>query len=213
MSQPEPWELADPDSYPDMNYLLTEAARVRYLIAAHHVQHCEQVVEIGGFKTPVTGFLSQVPRRVLVVDPLIRSYRASQLRGVPCQVEHVCTSFQSHRFELPQGRYGLVLLGLSLKHFSVDASSREREWNQLVALVAQSQVAVVEWALEWPPGRDSGERLLQQIDGQLILDIDLDFARSPGADTVHHRRRLVVLRPAHDSRWAEVDGRSCQLPR
>lgn len=197
MSQREPWELADPDSFPDMNYLLTEAAQVRYLIAAHHVQHCEQVVEIGGFKTPVTGFLVRIPRRVLVVDPLIRSFSGSHLQGTPCQVDHVCTIFQNHVFELTPRHYGLVLLGLSLKHFSADPTAREREWEQLVGLVTQAQVAVVEWAVEWPLGRDSGERLLRQVDRQPILDIDLDFGRSPGAETVHHRRRLVVIHADH----------------
>ena len=58
-SQPYPWEQPERDSYPDLNYLLSEGARCRYVIAAHYLRGCRRVVEIGGFKTPVTGFMTR----------------------------------------------------------------------------------------------------------------------------------------------------------
>jgi hypothetical protein len=196
----EPWERADTVSYPDMNYLLSEAARSRYLIAAHHVRDCVEVVEIGGFKTPITAYLTQIPARVQVVDPLITEYRSERLRGRPCQVLHLAHSFQQHDFELPDQRYGLVLLGLSLKHFSDQPEVRAGEWLKLRELVRRSRVAVLEWAVEWPLGRASGEQLLAEVPGEVVLDMELDLQRSPGMVTEHQRRRLVVLRPLHAPR-------------
>ena len=92
------WETPDTRSYPDMNYLLTEGAMSRYVLAAHYVRDCQSVIEIGGFKTPITRFLTRVPEQVLVVDPLIPPYTATHLNGQPCQVEHRAAAFQSESF-------------------------------------------------------------------------------------------------------------------
>jgi hypothetical protein len=198
MNSVEPWELVDRDSYPDMNYLMCEGARTRYLIAAHHLRDCDTVVEIGGFKTPITGFLTRVPERVLVVDPLIRGYSGTSLRGEPCRLEHVASTFQDYHFDLEPHRYGFVMLGLSLKHFSAHQPTSEREWRKLRGLLQDASVAVIEWSVAWPLGRDLGERLLAELKAETVVDLELDLGRSPGMDTERHRRRVLVLKPVAD---------------
>ena len=112
-----PWQIIDRSTYPDMNYLLSEGARARYVLAAHYVRDQPQIVEIGGFKTPITAFLTRIPERVLVVDPLISEYHGHELHGEPCRIEHLATTFQRHTFDLEPGAYGLVLLGALYETF------------------------------------------------------------------------------------------------
>ncbi len=191
-----PWHNVDRSSYPDMNYLLSEGAKARYVLAAHYVRHQAHIVEIGGFKTPITAFLTRTPNSVLVVDPLIAEYRGEELGGAPCRVEHVASTFQDYVFDLEPGSYGLVLLGASMKHFSSDSTQRQVETRKLVSLVENSAVAVLEFALEWSLGKDNITTILDSTRAEIIMQADLDLGQSPGMDTIHHRRRFVVLEPA-----------------
>ncbi len=191
-----PWHKIDRSTFPDMNYLLSEGAKARYVLAAHYVRDQAHIVEIGGFKTPITAFLTRVPERVLVVDPLIAEYRGDELGGVCCRVEHVASTFQDYAFDLEPGNYGLVLLGASMKHFSSDSTQRQVETRKLVSLVENSAVAVLEFALEWSLGKDNITTILDNTRAEIIMQADLDLSQSPGMDTIHHRRRLVVLKPA-----------------
>jgi hypothetical protein len=196
--QSYPWQHIDRSTYPDMNYLLSEGARARYVLAAHYVRNQRQVVEIGGFKTPITAFLTRVPEQVLVVDPLVQAYQADELYGNPCRVEHIATTFQEHPFHLHSGAYGLVLLGASMKHFSQDSTLRQSEADKLVGLVSHAAVAVLEFALEWELGKDNITAILDNIGFEIILQMDIDLSQSPGMNTAHHRRRLMVLKPFAD---------------
>lgn len=190
---PCPWETPDTRSYPDMNYLLTEGAMSRYVLAAHYVRDCQSVIEIGGFKTPITRFLTRVPEQVLVVDPLIQPYTATHLNGQPCQVEHRAAAFQSESFHVRAGTYGMVLLGASMKHFSDEPKQRRREWDKLIGLLHNARVAVLEFALEWGLGRSNVEGLVDGADMDLRVQLDIDLSRCPGVETEHVHRRLLVL--------------------
>ncbi len=190
-----PWEHPDTGSYQDMNYLLCEGARSRYVIAAHFVRDCPVIVEIGGFKTPITAFLERIPERVLVVDPIIEPYQGAELHGKPCRIDHVRATYQAFEFDLTSGSYGLVCMGLSLKHFSAESKSRAEEWRKLVELLDHSRTAVIECALEWPLGRECLEGLVAKSNSDVVMHADIDLRHSPGMATEHHLRRLVVLRP------------------
>lgn len=191
-----PWETPDRSTWPDLNYLLTEAARARYVLAAHYVRECEHVVEIGGFKTPVTGFLTRIPRSVLVVDPKIEAFHADTLRGRPCEVRHVRARFQEHDFRLAPGSTGLVILGCSIKYFSEEPAVREAEWSKLAGLMEGARVTVLEYPLGWELGADNVETLTSRVAVRRRLSIDLDIGDNPGIDTPYHRRRFLVLEPA-----------------
>lgn len=193
-----PWENPDRVSYADMNYLLSEGARSRYLIAAHYVRGCPIVVEIGGFKTPVTGYLTHTPKRVLMVDPIMPEYHSEELHGKPCRVDHVRGLFQEYEFDLPRREYGFVCLGLSLKRFSDESASRSREWQKWLDLVNDSRIAIIEYPIEWELGSDLAQQTLADTKTDLIMQVDLDLSESPGMDTIHSRRRLMVLRPIGD---------------
>lgn len=189
-----PW-LRHPDAYPDMDYLSTEAAQTRCVLAAHFVRDCPHVVEIGGFRTPISLYLTGAHESVTVLDPLMREYEARSLNGAPCEVRHLPKSFQETDLEWPQGSYGLVMLGSSLKHFSSEPVEQERQWGRLARLVSDSRVAVIEGAVDWPLGLAALERLAALPSMTTRVRLDMDLRGSPGVDTEHHRRRFLVLSP------------------
>lgn len=195
--------LRDPDAYRDMDYLTTEAAQTRCVIAAHFVRDCPHVVEIGGFRTPVSLYLTGTHESVTVLDPLMREYAADSLNGAPCRVRHVPAAFQDGVLDLEPGAYGLVMLGASLKHFSDDGAERERQWASLAGAVSGARVAVIEAAVDWHLGRAALDRLGSLPSMRTRVCLDLDLGANPGMDRDHYRRRLLVLSPAPESRPGE----------
>lgn len=187
--------LREPDAYPDMDYLTTEAAQTRCVIAAHFVRDCPHVVEIGGFKTPVSLYLAGGHESVTVFDPLMSDYEARSLNGRPCRVRHLSISFQDSEIDLERGSYGLVMLGCSLKHFSDEPAEHEKQWRKLTGIVERAGVAVIEAAVDWHLGKAALDRLGSLPGMQRRVCLDLDLRKNRGMDTDHYRRRLLVLSP------------------
>lgn len=187
--------LREPDAYADMDYLTTEAAQTRCVIAAHFVRDFAHVVEIGGFKTPISLYLTGGHESVTVFDPLMNDFEADSLNGRPCRIRHVSSPFQDSEIDLEPGSYGLVMLGCSLKHFSDIRSEREQQWRKLTGIVESAGVAVIEAAVDWHLGRAALDRLGSLPAMQLRVCLDMGLRDNPGMNTEHHRRRLLVLAP------------------
>ncbi len=188
-----PWDSHDSGSYPDMAYLLSEAAQARYVLAAHYVKDCQRIVEIGGFKTPITKFLTTTPESVLVLDPKIEEFHADHLYGSPCRVDHIPAKFQQFDFNLEMYSYGLILLGCSIKYFSNEEDARNAEWSKLVGLIDSAEVTVLEFALDWALGRNTADALTRQTATRVKVCFDLDLTDSGGMDTAYNKRRFMVL--------------------
>jgi len=187
--------LQNPHEYPDMDYLYSEAAQSRCVIAAHALRACPHVVEIGGFTTPITHFLTGRHQSVTVFDPLMKAYSSDRLNDAPCKVRHVPQPYQQAPLDI-EGKYGFVMLGASLKHFSENPEQRVQEWAMLVDLVSGAQVSVIEAAIDWPLGKGALDKLLEIPDMRVRTSIDLDLSANPGMDPEHYRRRLLVLEPS-----------------
>ncbi len=190
-----PWDAPETESYPDLNYLLSEAAQSRYVLAEHYLRDCETIVEIGGFKTPITKFVTTPKRRILVLDPKMPEFHAETLLGRPCRVDHLRARFQDFTFDLKPRSYGLVILGLSLKYFT-DDGAESGEWTGLVNLIDNARLSVIEFPLAWDLGRQEVDFLLERTKTTVRFQVDLDFTESPGFDTDFHLRRFMVLDPA-----------------
>ncbi len=197
--QTYPWDEPDRAAYPHFNYFLTEAAQARYVLAAHYLKGCEHIVEIGGSRTPITKFIDPPPASIVVVDPKMAPFHAESLAGRPCRVDHVRTTFQAHDFELAGREYGLVILGLSLKHFGEQfgeaADSASPGWRKLIALVRGARTAVIEYALDWELGRREAEAIVAGSGCRTVMRLDLDLGDNEGEDTPFRRRRFMVLEP------------------
>jgi hypothetical protein len=177
------------------DYLLSEAARSRYVLAAHHVRDCPVIIEIGAFETPITDYLTRVPRAVYVLDPKTPPHVAHTLHGEPCRVEHVAKPFQDVGLDVEPGGYGLVMIGCSLK-IKGETDQVERAWQRLYRLVEEARVTVLEYPPDWPRSVDNVEAILANARVGVDLSIGLDLSGNPGmAETAYARRRFMVLRP------------------
>ncbi len=208
IEQAYPWDAPDRAAYAHYNHLLTEAAQARYVLAAHYVAGCEHILEIGGSRTPITKFVDRPPKSILVLDPKMDPFHAETLRGLPCRVDHLRTTFQAHDIALEPGTYGLVILGLSLKHFadlpaSADDANAPAEipadapdWRKLIGLIDNAQVSVIEHPLGWDLGQREIDAILAQTATRVKMELVLDLGENEGEDTPYPRRRLLVLEPA-----------------
>lgn len=175
----------------EIPHLAGPAALVRQVLAAHFVAGLPHILEIGGHLRPVTPFLHHRPKSVLVVDPKVVPYEAEELNGAPCHVRHVAKKFQELDYDLPPGRYGLVMLGCSLKPFG----ARAAVGDLLIRLIDNAGVVVLDYApaLERAAGQVPGilgrKSLKQRFALRLVLE-DAEIAATPYAE-----RRFVVLDP------------------
>lgn len=192
-----PWDREARKANASLGYLLTPVAEARQALAAYYIRGCSTVVEIGGYKAPITKFLIDVPERVLVIDPKVDPFQARSLYGYPCEVAHLPTRL--HRLDPPpvlaRGEYALVLLGFSPKFPDLDAEGEVAAWRQIIELVAGARRTILEYALDNANGVAGAERLFAALDRARPVDITLDATRSPGIHPDYARRRFVVLDP------------------
>jgi hypothetical protein len=64
----------------EWKYLESRAFATRYVLAAHWVESCRSVIEIGGSRTSIDSFLTGSHDSVLVLDPFIREFHSDTLR-------------------------------------------------------------------------------------------------------------------------------------
>lgn len=192
-----PWERVERETHAYYNHLLTPAGEARYVLAAHYVRDCPHLVEIGGFKTPITRYVEPgTHRSITVLDPKMTPFETDALHGAPCRVRHLRTVFQAHDDWPAPGSYGLVILGLSIKHFSDDPDAEAAEWSRLVRLIDGARVSVIEYPVAWDLSVQEVDRILDATRTRPRLSIDMDMARSPGFEGAEfHLRRFLVLDP------------------
>ena len=178
-------------SQPDIPHLASPVLTARQVLAAHYVRRCAHIVEIGGYKTPITGFLTHSPQSVLSIDPKTEPLECEELNGKPCRVRHVAQKFQQVSIDLEPYSYGLVILGYSLKPYG----GFQPDTEKLFDLIDHAKRTVIDYMidLERPEaqlpmllGRGS-LREIHRIDMQFH---DVDIAGQPPAN-----RRLLVFEP------------------
>ena len=76
------------------NFYEHHAFKSRYVIAAHHLKHCRHIVEIGGYRTPITHFLTSQHASVTVLDPYVKPVANHSLNGAECKVRHLPMMFE-----------------------------------------------------------------------------------------------------------------------
>ncbi len=176
-----------------MAYLLTPEAGVRQVLAAYYVRDCPHVVEIGGYKVPITKYLLGSHESVTVVDPQVDPFEADVWNGRACRIQHLQKRYQDASLELPKRSYGLILLGLALRHFG--SNSVNSEWAQLCALARGAQVVVAEFCVGWEHAEGDFARLKEEGQLRVRLELDMTLPEHPRMDPRWAPRRLCVLDP------------------
>ncbi len=145
----------------DWKYLELPILQWRYVIAAHLVRKCKDVVEIGGAKTPITDFLTGQHASVTVCDPLIEPhlYYDHKLG----RIWHVDKNFQECDF--PESDFGLVVLGMGIKG----------DIEPLFDLVNRSEIVVIEFSTGWGPAEEHFQAVLDNTEKVITSVVCLDF--------------------------------------
>lgn len=148
-------------------YLATEALQTRYVLAAHFVRHARHVVEIGGYRDNViTNFLTGRHESVTVysLDAEFEPLERNELNGAPCRVRHVREFYQADA--RPMDGLGLVVLGFELLG----------PLEPFCALLATSEVAVLEVPPDYAPGVDTLQRILAAVPRRVRCRVTLDLS-------------------------------------
>lgn len=170
-------------------HLAGAAAELRQVLAAHALRGCEHVVEIGGAGLPITGFLTRRPASVTVIDPKIPAFAGEDLNGAPCRVRHIAAKLQQVDLAPPEGRLGLVLLGLSLKPYG----SAPALGDELLALARRADVVVIDYALSLERALGQIGPLLETRAAPATIDVELRLNDPALAAAGYDHRRLLVF--------------------
>ncbi len=174
-------------------YLESAAFRLRGAVAAHFVRRCPTVVEIGGGRTPMDGYLDDARVEVIVVDPFLPDVERPLKHGG--RARHVRGRFQDIVWDVRRpGGFGLVMLGLELLDMG------EEDFANLYALIDAAAVTVLEFAATFATPREQYGliRANTVVEETLRFTYDLDgndFGKN--ADEwpwpVHTKREFHVL--------------------
>ena len=86
-------------------YLLSEPLKSRYAVASYLLRDCDEIIEIGGYKTPISGFV--LDKKVTVIDPKTEPKNDKRVRHFP-------VPFQDWDNQITSLNYGVIILGLDL---------------------------------------------------------------------------------------------------
>lgn len=146
-------------------YLETEAFQSRYATAAFLLRDCTEIVEIGGYKTPISGWTA--PHQfVTVIDPLTPPHT----KGL---AKHLPISFQDwdKNLQAPEN-FGLLILGMDLQGFS------ENDWNTLYTLIDRAQRVVIGFPTSWKPSKKQFQKILEHTGKKIALQMQFDFSNN-----------------------------------
>lgn len=166
----------------EWKYLWSEAFKSRSVLAAYFLRDCSTIIELGGYKTPISQFVSK-DKKVIVIDP----------RTDPIDLDntkHLQISFESWHGELEQP-YGVVILGIELH-------MQNEGWHKLFNLIENSEIAVIEVPIEHCHSVDQFNIILQntnkKITSKILLDLSgNDFGNLDGSAPPKTLRQINVL--------------------
>lgn len=150
----------------EWKYLWSEPFKCRSVLAAHFVKDCKTVVEIGGYKTPISDFVAK-DKKVIVLDPRTDSFTKGN-------VKHLQMGFEKWQ-EWPDKPFGVVILGIEL-HLP------EESWQKLFKLIEQSEVTVIEVPIEHCHSVDQFNRICKNTTKKLSCRLLLDLSGNDFGD-------------------------------
>lgn len=174
-------------------HLLSPVMSSRQALAAHFLRACDHIIELGGYKAPITPFLTHGPKSVLSVDPKMAPFEAEQLHGKPCRVRHVAAKFQRMEFDIEPDEYGLAILGYSLKGYG----DRNPDDEVLFELVDKARVTVIDHAVGFERAQSQLPAVLGRGTVQEICRIDSTLHDEMISGSPYAHRRLRVFEPAN----------------
>ena len=190
-TEDQPSQSESSKSAHDIPHLAAPILTARHALAAHFLRDCEHIVELGGYKTPITGFLTHQPATVLSIDPKMEPLERDELNGAPCRVRHIARKFQQVSIDLAPYSYGLVILGYSLKPFG----DRQPDADQLFELADHAERTVIDYMIDLQRPEVQLPHLLGRGTLRQVHRIDMQFHDEDIGGQPPANRRMLVLEP------------------
>ena len=149
----------------EWKYLYSEAFKTRYVLASYFVKDYPLVIELGGYKTPISGFLEKT--KSIVIDP----------RTEPLKTEfttHIKDYFQNVNLDIKED-YAVVILGIELQ-MSVE------QWKKVYSLLNNSKITVIEVPIEHIHSRNQLKMILDNTNLKIDLTIAMDLSNNNFGD-------------------------------
>ena len=160
------------------NFYEHDAFKSRYVLAAYHLRSCKNILEVGGYRTPISSFLFSRHESVTTVDPYVKPLAADELNGAPCRVRHVPMLLED--YEMRGDEDCFVFMGLDYyDEKNMPLCSRLRD------LVRSFDHVVLDYAGRYPTGAECFK----------ALDLPSSF----------HRELQVVLE-VEGNEWGNLSG-------
>jgi hypothetical protein len=152
-------------------YLNTDPFKTRYAIAAHAMRDCSNIIELGGFKTPISDFHSFA--NTLVIDPKLdkeenfEKYSATH-RWLKLKFQdvdrNIVEKFAFHK-------YGILILGIELM-------MPEKSWQYLYSLINHSWVTVLGTANDHIHSVNQYKKIKTNVKKEISYQINLDLSQN-----------------------------------
>lgn len=157
-------------SQPTWNYLTSEAFKTRYVLAADYFKKksCGLVVEIGGYKTPISDFLTKNIKSI-VIDPL------APIR-FDDRAKHYQMYWNEFNEQINESDYGILILGMDLYNMDTKA------WEKLFNLINKAKVLIIGFPLTWEPSKQQFSKILNSTNKKIKMQIMLDFKNNDFGD-------------------------------
>lgn len=181
---------------PEWKYLWSEAFKVRYAIAAWALNDCKHILEIGGYKTPITDFLDLESGRyesVTVYDPKCSDrHEMYEGKNGRVKINHYASLFQPvipiHPYVTS---YGIALLGLEL-HLN------DFGWECLFRIILRAKRTVIEYAVASPTAIQQYARILKETGARVAFQVGIELAGNDFGDLTDSAppmtdRRIVAI--------------------
>jgi hypothetical protein len=168
----------------EWKYLWSEVFRTRYAIAAWLLRDIPYIIEIGGYKTPISDFL-RPDQKSVVIDPRTPSFKNHQ-------TEHIAASFDATtQIILPNSSYGMTLLGL-------DLGMSNMGWENLFSLINGAKRTIIEIPVEHPTSITQFLKIKAKTNTHITLTMSIDFSKNhlpdmEGSSPPHFKRDIYVL--------------------
>ena len=148
----------------EWEYLWSKPFKARYAVAAYYLKDCDEIIEIGGYRTPIDQFVHK-SKKVIVIDPLIESKTFGNVKHYGCTLKDFPKVF-------PKSKYGVVILGLLLHDMDKETTT------YLYNLIQNSQVTVIGIPSSYPASVKQFKEILQHSHKKVTTTIGFDFSEN-----------------------------------
>jgi len=172
-------------------YLDTKPFQSRVVLAADWLKDCKHVLDVGGYRTPITYYLNpDKHRRIVVIDPRVHDVSLFNMESIKGR-------WQDHYFEPDASSQGFVCLGIELH-------APEEDWPKFIRFIDGCKRAVIGVAVDHIHSRNQFARIeagLSRLERKFTVSMDLsDNEYSKEGAPPYTNRKLYFFERKQDGK-------------